>query len=62
MRKRQPPEVRQMWTIFDSVFTHAAKRFRTERPPPATCQAMLNAMIMTLRGYVEAIDDLLDNQ
>ena len=59
---KRPPEVREMYTVFDEVFTAAAKRFRKERPQPQKCQAMLQALIITLRGYEEAIGDLISQQ
>jgi len=59
---KRPPAVREMYTVFEEVLTVAAKRFRRERPEPSKCQAMLQALLITLRGYEEAIGDLISQQ
>ena len=59
---KRPPEVREMYTVFDEMFTAAAKRFKSERPNPLKCRVMLQNLIMVMRGYDESIAELLAQQ
>jgi len=59
--RKQPPKVREIWTVFDELFTHAAEKFRRERPGEIDCREMLEDLIVALRTYEDSLRELIAN-
>jgi hypothetical protein len=62
MSRKHPPEVRELWSVFEEVFTALAKRFAAEKPNPEKCRGMLEATIILLRRYEEGLAELIANE
>jgi len=59
MSRKPPPEVREMYTVFEEFFGTKSKAFASRKPTPIQCREMLQDAISMLRAYDESIGDLI---
>lgn len=59
MKRRPPPEVREMYTVFEELFYNLAAQFYDRRPEALQCRIMLQETITLLRSYEESLGELL---
>lgn len=62
MLRKATPMVREMHSVFNEFFLSAARKFRASKPSPPECINMLNDTICVLRGYVEGVQELIEQQ